>query len=275
MTVPFEGLSLRHGRRGRSRCGRRGPSRSRARRRPSRAVPRSGRSRGRTPGRGLVVDRRREDAVMDREHAHHRLDRAGRPEAVAGDRLRRRDGKLVRVVAEDLLDRLRLGQVAERRGRPVGVDVADLLRLDPGAGRAPRASSPMTPTDRRVGLREVVGVVRRAVADHLGVDRGRRAPAPPPAPPARARAAPSPITKPARVASNGREARGGFSSSAASPRIAQNPARISGVTAASAPAGEDGVGIAAADDLRCLADRGRAGRARRHRRVVRAAQRRA
>ena len=43
---------LRRGRRGRSRCGRRGPSRSRARRRPVCAGPRSGRSRGRTRGRG-------------------------------------------------------------------------------------------------------------------------------------------------------------------------------------------------------------------------------
>ena len=40
--------------------------------------------------------------------------------------------------------------------------------------------------------------------------------------------APSPITKPARVASNGRDARVGSSSSATSPRIAQKPARISG-----------------------------------------------
>ena len=39
------------GRRGRSRCGRRGPSRSTARRRPAPGAPRSGRSRGRTPDR--------------------------------------------------------------------------------------------------------------------------------------------------------------------------------------------------------------------------------
>ena len=43
------------------------------------------------------------------------------------------------------------------------------------------------------------------------------------------------MTNPARVASNGREARGGYSSSAASPRIAQKPARITGVRHASAP----------------------------------------
>ena len=40
--------------------------------------------------------------------------------------------------------------------------------------------------------------------------------------------APSDMTKPARVASKGRDALVGSSSSATSPRIAQKPARISG-----------------------------------------------
>ena len=40
--------------------------------------------------------------------------------------------------------------------------------------------------------------------------------------------APSDITKPARVESNGREAFVGSSSSATRPRIAQKPARING-----------------------------------------------
>ena len=47
--------------------------------------------------------------------------------------------------------------------------------------------------------------------------------------------APSPITKPARVASNGRIASVGSTSSATRPRMAQKPARISGVIAASVP----------------------------------------
>ena len=74
--------------------------------------------------------------------------------------------------------------------------------------------------------------------------------------------APSPMTNPARVASNGREASVGSSSSATSPRIAQNPARISGVIGASVPPASDDVGLAAPDRRRRLADRGRAGRAR-------------
>jgi hypothetical protein len=41
--------------------------------------------------------------------------------------LRRRDRELVGVLAEDVLDRLGLRRVAERRRRPVRVDVVDVL----------------------------------------------------------------------------------------------------------------------------------------------------
>ena len=83
--------------------------------------------------------------------------------------------------------------------------------------------------------------------------------------------APSPITNPARVASNGRDASVGSSSSATSPRMAQKPARISGWMQRLGAAGEHDVGVAAPDRLGALADRVRAGRAGGHRRVVRAA----
>src|SRR5437016_1727355 len=73
-----------------------------------------------------VVHRRRQDSVADGEDAHHRLDRTGRAEAVAGYRLSGGHRELVRVIAEDVLDRFRLGSVAERRRRPVRVDVADV-----------------------------------------------------------------------------------------------------------------------------------------------------
>ena len=121
-----------------------------------------------------VVDRRRQHPVAQREHAHDRLDRAGRSERVAHHRLRRRDGELVGVVAEDVLDRLRLGGVAERGGGAVRVDVADALGLD--AGALERAAHHRRDARRLgLGLREVVRVVRGAVAEHLGVDRRRRA----------------------------------------------------------------------------------------------------
>ena len=198
-----------------------------------------------------------------------RLDRAGRAEAVAHHRLRRRDRELVGVVAEDVLDRLRLGGVAERRRRAVRVDVADALRLD--AGALERRAHHLGDADRlRLGRGHVVA--RRSTCrsraprrrssrrDRCAASSSSRTSTP----------APSPMTKPARVASNGREARGGCSSSAARPRIAQKPARISGCMQASVAAGEHRVGVAAPDDLGSLADRVRAGRAGGDGRVVRA-----
>ena len=85
-----------------------------------------------------------------------------------------RDGELVGVVAEDVLDRLRLGRVAERGRGAVRVDVADALGLD--AGALERAAHHRRDADRLgLGLGEVVRVVRGAVAEHLGVDRGAAA----------------------------------------------------------------------------------------------------
>ena len=174
------------------------------------------------------------------------------------------------MVAEDVLDRLRLGGVAERRRGAVRVDVADPLRLDAGALERRRASSPRrrspparaAPCGARRSRRRSRAPRRRSSAPRA-LRRSR-------APRARARTAPSPITKPARVASNGREARGGCSSSAARPRIAHEAGQDQRVDARLGAAREHRVGVAALDHLRRLADRVRAGRAGRDRRVVRA-----
>src|SRR5262245_28621795 len=53
----------------------------------------------------LVVDRRRNDAVVDGERADRRLEAPGGAEQVARHRLRRGNRELARVIAEDLLDR--------------------------------------------------------------------------------------------------------------------------------------------------------------------------
>src|SRR5215211_3524019 len=117
----------------------------------------------------LVVDRRWQHAVADGQDAHHRLDRAGRPEAVPHHRLGRGDRELVGVVAEDVLDRLRLGRVAERRRGPVRVDVADPRGLDSGSLEG--AAHHLPDADRLwLGCGKVVRVVGGAVAEHLGVD---------------------------------------------------------------------------------------------------------
>ena len=196
------------------------------------------------------------------------------PKRVSHHRLRRRDRELVGVVAEDVLDRLRLGEIAQRRRRAVRVDVADALGLD--ACAAERGAHHVGDAGGLgLGLRHVVRVVRGAVAEHLRVDRGRRVPARPRAPPGRSTHAPSPITNPARVASNGRDARGGSSFSTASPRIAREAGEDQRVHARLAAAGEHRVGVAALDQLGGLADRVRAGRARGDDGVVRARDARA
>ena len=96
----------------------------------------------------LEVDRRRDDAVLDREHGGDRLDAAGRAEQVPGHRLGRADRDAPGVLAEDRLDRLGLDRVVELRRGAVRVDVVDLRRRrarrrgSPGACSAPRLRRP-------------------------------------------------------------------------------------------------------------------------------------
>src|SRR5215207_4154392 len=117
-----------------------------------------------------VVDRRRKNPVADRERAHDRLDSARGTEHVTHHRLGRGNGELVRVVAEYLLDRLGLRQIAEGSGRAVSIDVVDLLRRQ--AGSVEGLSHHLDDADRlRVRRGHVVGVVRGAVPEDFRVNR--------------------------------------------------------------------------------------------------------
>jgi hypothetical protein len=86
------------------------------------------------------------------------------------DRLRRGDRELVGVIAEDVLDRLRLRQVAERRRCAVCVDVVDVFWRKVGAAQC-CAHHLGYSNGLGIRRRHVVRVVRGAVTDHLGVDR--------------------------------------------------------------------------------------------------------
>ena len=149
------------------------------------------------------------------------------------------------------------------------VDVADPLGLDAGPLerrphhlREPRSPpAPARPCGTRRSRRRSRAPRRRS--SHLGARAASSSSS-------TSTQAPSPITKPALVASNGREARGGCSSSAASPRIAAEAGEDERVHAGLGAAGEHGVRVAATDDLRSLADGVRTGRAGETRRVVRA-----
>ena len=143
------------------------------------------------------------------------------------------------VLAERGLQRDRLGAIVERRRGAVGVDVDEPVGCAPAS--VERARDRRAPRPRRRRRRgDVVGVRGRAVAAQDGRGCGRRVRAPPRRSRAPARRAPSPITKPSRRASNGREMP--ISESASS---APNAARESGVSAASAPPVTIAVGVAA------------------------------
>ena len=95
-----------------------------------------------TPSSGIFqVDRRRGGPVVQGEDRGHRFDRARAAEQVPGHRLGGGDHDPFRRRAQGLLDGLRLGHVALRRGGGVRVDVHDLVRGDV-ARRPARAAWP-------------------------------------------------------------------------------------------------------------------------------------
>ena len=113
--------------------------------------------------------------MLDRQHAGDRLERAGGAEAVPEHRLGRGDRKLVGMVAEGGLDRPRLGGVAEWSRGAVRVDVAHLLGLDAARSES-LGHHACHSTGLGVGLGDVVGIIRGAVGDNLGVDLGAAGP---------------------------------------------------------------------------------------------------
>src|SRR5438128_1240830 len=99
----------------------------------------------------LEIDGGREPAPLDRERADPRLDRAARAQRVAVIPLGAAHAEAVGVLREHLLDGGGLGGVVERGRGAVGVDVADVGRVDVSAGgREPhgRRRLPSVPPQR-------------------------------------------------------------------------------------------------------------------------------
>ena len=118
----------------------------------------------------VEVDRRRRDAVVERQHGGDRLERAGAAEQVPGHRLGAGDDARRRRAR-----RASRGSSGPRRCRPAGVEVAWALMctMSAGASSASRErpqDRPGAAAARRVGLGDVVGVGGDAGAEHLGVD---------------------------------------------------------------------------------------------------------
>ncbi|MNP15325.1 hypothetical protein D3C76_1076790 [compost metagenome] len=121
----------------------------------------------------VQVDGGRSHLAVDRQHAEDRFHGTGGAQQVPGHRLGRADRQLVGMLTEHALDRRHLGHVASRGRGAMGVDVADLFRLDVGItqGVGHAAGSAFA----GVGWRShVVGVTAHAEADQLGID-GRAA----------------------------------------------------------------------------------------------------
>src|SRR5579871_376231 len=124
-------------------------------------------------GRGRVfqIEGRRHDAVAQGENREDRLDAAGGSEQVADRRFGRRHRQAIGVVAEQPLDRAQLDLVAERGRGAVRVDVVDLVGRQPGAAQrvAHRAIGAVAVLR---GRGQVIGVAGHAVTDDLGIDFG-------------------------------------------------------------------------------------------------------
>src|SRR3989440_553917 len=122
-------------------------------------------------GGALEVESGREPAALDRQGADRRLDGTAGAEGVPVVTLGTADAEAGGVRAEHLLDGGGLGRVVERRGRPVRVDVADVVRRDVRIGeREPHRPGRLAAVG--AGRRHVIGVVGERVARELGVDAG-------------------------------------------------------------------------------------------------------
>ena len=117
----------------------------------------------------LVVDRRMDDAAVDREQCGDRLDSAGRAKQVADHRLGAADRHLARVIAKRDLQRLRLTGVIELSRGAVRVDVVNFASLDACVLQCQRDCLGR----RLAGLVRsdlVEGVIGGRVSQHLAID---------------------------------------------------------------------------------------------------------
>ena len=184
--------------------------------------------------RPLEVDRRRQDAGLERADAQQRLERPGRAEQVTRHRLRGGHRDAIDVRPEDRADRARLGGIARRacwsrarsdnRRRPARARHRRARAACSAARpRRPRSGSPRGRRRRwsrsRARWPRIVAPRARACSSSSSTST----------------AAPSPITKPSRSRSKGRLAAAGASLRVESARIAPKPASATCVAAASLP----------------------------------------
>ncbi len=119
----------------------------------------------------LVVNRRRNEVLMDRQHRHHPFDGAGGPQGMADHGLGRTDRYLVSPPPKNGLDSFGFRQIIGRCARAVGIDVIHRLRRNTGIfqGAPHRERSP-----RPFGVRSghMVGIAADTVTQDLSVNMG-------------------------------------------------------------------------------------------------------
>ena len=197
------------------------------------------------------MDRRRDDAAVERQRQRRRFDGAGRRQTMPHHRLDRGHRNPARALAEHLTQAARLRLIVLRRRRAVRVDVIHRVGVDPrgaqGVGDQRGDRAPF-----RLGRGRMVRFAADAVAENLGVN-------------------PRAAALGARVLLE-HEDGGGFADVHALPRAAERPARFAvdqpqGVESAErqpaqdvAGAGQRGIDAAPGDGIRRIADRHRARR---------------
>ena len=107
--------------------------------------------------------------MVQGQHGKHRLDATGASEQMPGHRLGGIDHHTLGVLAQRRLDGVGLVGVSQRRGRAVGVQVIDLVGINPGIahGRDHGASRTV-----HIGRGHMTGVGAHAKASQLGVNPG-------------------------------------------------------------------------------------------------------
>ena len=161
----------------------------------------------------IVVERRRDQVLLQSHHAHGEFDGSGPCSQISKEAFRRRD----RNVSQDLPDHLRFGPIVVDGAQAMGVDVSYLARLELGGPQAVADRGlDRRPLERRAvhARLEAAGVTQHAPQDRYSAHSACRRLSKTIA------AAPSPYTAPQRPASNGRIAvRRSFASRAVSHRI--------------------------------------------------------
>jgi zinc protease len=116
----------------------------------------------------LEIDRRRHDAVVDRQHGRKRPHRARATEQVSGHRFHAADVQVCLVLGEHVRDRRRLLAVAAGSRGGVRRNIIDVRRAAPPARAPPHRARRALGARRERG--QMIRVGRRAVAAQLGVD---------------------------------------------------------------------------------------------------------